>query len=75
MHQNNCVDLETNEMLQNEPLVAKFRFDPAENELSKFEMLTMENFDELVMNEVKTVSADIGLTRGRTGVKTTARRK
>ena len=40
-------------MLQNELLVAKFRFDAAENELSEVELLTgFGDFDKVVMNEV-----------------------
>ena len=40
-------------MLQNELLVARFRFDAAENELSEVELLTgFGDFDKVVMNEV-----------------------
>ena len=42
-------------MLHNEPLMAKFRFDTAENELSKAEKSTYSyfgDFDEMVVNKV-----------------------
>ena len=41
-------------MLQDEPLVAKFRFDIAENELSGVGILTTSIFYELVMAKVST---------------------
>ena len=44
-------------MLQNDPLVVKFRFDTAENEISLAEM-DFADCDELVMNT--TVSANVG---------------
>ena len=40
-------------MLQHKPLVMKFRFDTAENELSEVEISTIfGNFDELAMNKI-----------------------
>ena len=38
LHQNNCVELDT---VQNEHLVANFRFDTADNDFSESEILTI----------------------------------
>ena len=58
LHWNNSVELD--KFMQNELVVAKFRFDIAESELSLDIFDNFGEFDELVMNEVTKVVIHLG---------------